>query len=367
MVIALLIGIPVVIFLLALLLVSTAPQFGTSPSSEEKQAYVNLSNFEDGKFKNEMLTEMNMKFGKMMKFIFNPPPHRSPEKVIEPLKIDSLDIVAYQSPAPRLTWFGHSTFLLEMDGKVILIDPMFGDRAAPFSFVGAKRYSNGLPISIDKLPEIDAIILSHDHYDHLDHGSILKLKDKTDKFYTALGVGGHLRKWGVEAEKIEELNWWDQTVLDNIRLICAPARHFSGRALFDQNATLWCSWIIQTDSSNIYFSGDGGYGRHFKEIGEKYGPFDISLMECGQYNEQWRAIHLMPEETIQAAIDVRSKVVLPIHWGAFALAYHEWTDPIERAVKAGAHQGIGVVTPFIGESFQIGEPSFPSSKWWENY
>jgi L-ascorbate metabolism protein UlaG (beta-lactamase superfamily) len=366
--IATVIGIILLVLVIATFLVITfSPQFGNTPSKEQKAEFEKLDNYEKGKFVNQIETVMNIRIGKMLKQMFGPSENRSPEKDIDPLEIDSLDIVNWKSAEARLTWFGHSAFLLEINDKIILIDPMLGERPAPFSWTGPKRYSNDLPIAIEKLPAIDAVILSHDHYDHLDYGSIIKLKAKTQKFYTALGVGSHLVRWGVDPEKIEELNWWDETQLDEIKLTCTPSRHFSGRSLFDRNATLWCSWIINTDSSNIYFSGDGGYGPHFKEIGERYGPFDISLMECGQYNEQWQAIHMMPEETVQAAIDVRSKLLLPIHWGAFTLAFHEWTDPVERAKKAADSLGMPITTPAIGQSVYIGNEEFPSDQWWKAY
>lgn len=349
------------------LVLSFSPQFGASPTKAQRQDFEKLDNYEDGKFFNLIETSMNIKFGKMLSQMFGSSENRSPARDIDPSRIDSTEIADYGDGPARLTWFGHSAFLLELDGKTILIDPMLGDHAAPFSWSGPGRYSQNLPINIEQLPHIDAIILSHDHYDHLDYESILKLKDKTDRFYTALGVGSHLRRWGVNSQKIEELNWWDETSLDEIKLICAPARHFSGRALLDRNATLWCSWVIQGDSTNIYFSGDGGYGPHFTEIGERFGPFDISLMECGQYNEQWQAIHMMPEETVQAAIDVKSKLLLPIHWGAFTLAFHEWTDPVVRAVQAAEEKGIPITTPFIGDPILVRSDEIANSAWWEEY
>ena len=366
--IAAVIGIIVLVIVIATFLVITfSPQFGASPSREQKDDFEKLENYEDGKFVNQIETLMNIRVGKMLRQMFGSSENRSPAKNIDPLNIDSLDIINYRSAPARLTWFGHSAFLLEISGKVILIDPMLGERAAPFSWTGPKRYSDQLPISIEKLPEIDAIILSHDHYDHLDYESIINLKDKTKKFYTALGVGNHLVKWGVDPGLIEEMNWWDETALEDLNLVCAPARHFSGRSLFDRNATLWCSWIITSDSTNIYFSGDGGYGPHFKEIGKRYGPFDISMMECGQYNEQWQAIHMMPEETVQAAIDVNSKLLLPIHWGAFTLAFHEWTDPVDRVVREAARLKVPITTPFIGESLLVGNDQYPQESWWARY
>lgn len=363
-----LIGIIILVLLITVFLViNFSPQFGASPSKTEKARFEKLENFEDGEFVNQIETLMNIRFGKMISQMFGPSQNRKPSQSIETQQLDSLSIANYNHGPARLTWFGHSAFLLEINGKVILIDPMLGERAAPFSWMGPRRYSDELPIAIEKLPKIDAIILSHDHYDHLDYGSILKLKDKTSRFYTALGVGNHLVRWGVKPEMIEELNWWEETTLEDIMLACAPARHFSGRGMFDRNSTLWCSWIIQTDSTKIYFSGDGGYGPHFEEIGERYGPFDISMMECGQYNEQWHAIHMMPEETVQAAIDVKSKLLLPIHWGAFTLAFHEWTDPVERATNAAEAMGMAITTPAIGEPVYIGDTQFPDEAWWREY
>ncbi len=356
-----------VLLITAGLVLNLSPQFGKSPSASQKKSFEKLDNYQDGKFQNQIKTEMDIHLGKMIKGMFGPADNRSPVKTIETHKIDSLSLVDSKPKKARLTWFGHSAFLLEMAGQIILIDPMLGETAAPFSWAGPKRYSKELPIALHKLPAIDAIIISHDHYDHLDYESILALKDKTSRFYTTLGVGNHLIKWGVDPGKIVELNWWEESSFNNIRLICTPARHFSGRGVLDRNRTLWGSWIIQTDSTNIYFSGDGGYGPHFKEIGTRYGPFDISLMECGQYNEQWHAIHMMPEETAQAAVDVNSKLFIPIHWGAFTLAFHEWTDPIQRAIKEAKRLEINISTPAIGESFEINNSTFPNHTWWEQY
>jgi L-ascorbate metabolism protein UlaG (beta-lactamase superfamily) len=244
---------------------------------------------------------------------------------------------------------------------------MFGQTAAPHPLLGPKRYSKELPIEIEQIPYIDAIILSHDHYDHLDYGSIQQLKDKVGAFYTPLGVGNHLRSWGVQDSIIHELDWWDSIMLDNIQLVCAPAQHFSGRGLFDRATTLWSSWVVKADSMNVYFSGDGGYGPHFKEIGEKYGPFNISLMECGQYNEDWKAIHMMPEETVQAAVDLNSNYFTPIHWAGFTLAFHDWDEPVIRAATKAQELNIPMLTPKIGEQILLDHIQPTPTKWWEDY
>ncbi len=244
---------------------------------------------------------------------------------------------------------------------------MFNESPSPLSYMGPKRYSNELPIDIDRLPFIDAVILSHDHYDHLDYRSIQELKGKVNQYFTPLGVGNHLEEWGINKEKISELNWWESIELDNLKMVCTPARHFSGRGIFDRSTTLWCSWIIECENEKIFYSGDSGYDTHFKTIGEKYGPFDISLMECGQYHKDWKLLQMMPEETAQASIDLNSKLTLPIHWGAFTLALHDWTDPIERMTIKAKTLNLPVTTPKIGEPVILGNETFPTKKWWKEY
>jgi L-ascorbate metabolism protein UlaG (beta-lactamase superfamily) len=240
---------------------------------------------------------------------------------------------------------------------------MLGEVPAPHPWLGGKRFSKELPIEIEQLPQIAAILISHDHYDHLDYESIQKLKDKTGQFYVPLGVGAHFRAWGVPAEKIHELAWWEEINHENLLFAFAPARHFSGRG-FTRNNTLWGSWIIKGPKDNIYFSGDGGYADHFKTIGEKYGPFDFAMLECGQYNPNWAQIHMMPEETVQAAIDVKTKLMMPIHWGAFKLALHPWTDPIERVTKAAQARKMPIIAPKIGQAVYVGATPMAMENWW---
>jgi L-ascorbate metabolism protein UlaG (beta-lactamase superfamily) len=242
---------------------------------------------------------------------------------------------------------------------------MFGLVPAPHPYLGKERFNSELPIEIENLPQIDAIILSHDHYDHLDYGSIMRLKDKTKIFYVPLGVGVHLESWGIPKERIVEMDWWEEQAFDSLNIIFAPARHFSGRGLSDRFKTLWGSWIVQGKNDNIYFSGDGGYGPHFKEIGEKYGPFDFAMMECGQYDLRWHNIHMLPEETARASKDLNAKLMMPIHWGAFNLALHSWTDPVVRVKAATDKLGMPMITPIIGDKvFYRKEVNYRQS-WWE--
>ncbi|HFU7086200.1 TPA: MBL fold metallo-hydrolase [Bacillus cereus] len=263
-----------------------------------------------------------------------------------------------------VTWFGHSASLLKIEGKTLLLDPMFGDASSPFPLFNSKRYSGAFSLEREDLQEIDAIIISHNHYDHLNYKSIMQLKDRAKHFYVPTGVAQYLIKWGVSPSKISEHNWWDEITFDTIKLVCAPARHFSGRSMTDRDCSLWCSWLILGQETKVFFSGDSGYAPHFKEIGDKYGPFNLTLMECGQYDPRWSAIHMLPEETVQAHMDVKGELLLPIHWGAFTLALHEWSDPIERVTKEAKRLEVKITTPQIGESITLKSTDYPSSAWW---
>ncbi|MBE7123207.1 MBL fold metallo-hydrolase [Bacillus cereus] len=277
-----------------------------------------------------------------------------------PIVLSNKDTESLES----VTWFGHSASLLKIEGKKLLLDPMFGDASSPFPVFNSKRYSGAFSFEREDLQEIDAIIISHNHYDHLNYKSIMQLKDRAKHFYVPNGVAQYLIKWGVSPSKISEHNWWDEITFDNIKLVCAPARHFSGRSMTDRDCSLWCSWLILGQETKVFFSGDSGYAPHFKEIGDKYGPFDLTLMECGQYDTRWSAIHMLPEETVQAHIDVKGELLLPIHWGAFTLALHEWSDPIERVTKEANRLGVKITTPQIGESITLKSADYPSSAWW---
>jgi L-ascorbate metabolism protein UlaG (beta-lactamase superfamily) len=341
--------------------VNTAPQFGLPPNGEHKERLKDSPHYRDGVFVNLIETKMGS-FAEMMAtlpdFLFGK--NQSPQDTL-PTKYTDGELPALDSLC-YVTWYGHSAFLLELHGKRILIDPMLGGTPGPVSF-GSSRFPNEEPVPLEDLRNIDLVILSHDHYDHLDYESILRLKDHVTHFYTALGVGSHLRSWGISERKITELDWWEEAYFGEIKLVACPARHFSGRGLFDRNATQWASWVIQSAGYAIYFSGDGGYGPHFKEIGERHGPFDFAMLECGQYNGAWHAIHMFPEESVEAARDLGAKLAMPIHWGAFNLAVHTWTDPIRRFKAAAQSKGVPVVHPFIGERFRPGV-DFPAEEWW---
>ena len=357
------------LIIIGVLFINLSPQFGGVASKQQQELFSKSKHYKDGKFLNNggVKMEMSLKDSfKAMWILFKSNSKAEPNKNIAVQKIDSITIANYNSKT-RFIWFGHSTFLLQIKGKNLLIDPMFGNVPAPNPLLGNKRFSNKLPIEIEKLPSIDAVLITHDHYDHLDYESIQKLKDKVNIFYTPLGIGIHLLKWGVEKERIIELDWWQEIKYDELTIRCTPAQHFSGRGISDREKTLWCSWIIQSDDENLFFSGDSGYASHFKEIGDQYGPFDFAFMECGQYNNLWPLVHMLPEETVQAGLDIKAKRIMPIHWGAFKLASHSWTDPVERISKKAKELNVDLVIPKIGEIIEIGlndsEEIYP---WWRN-
>ncbi|MDO6803780.1 MBL fold metallo-hydrolase [Wenyingzhuangia sp. 1_MG-2023] len=357
-----------VLILVYILFVNFTPSLGGDVSEEQQKIYQASHQYKDGKFNNTNPVPKKLSFSENIKLMYTFFTTKVPkDRPMEDLKVKKLsaDEVAHYKGAARLVWFGHSAFLLQMDGQNILIDPMFGKVAAPHPLLGGNRFNTEFPLTIEELPEIDAIIFSHDHYDHLDYESVMKLKDKTNQFFVPLGVGTHLTAWGIAKDKITEMDWWQETTFKDITLVCTPAQHFSGRKLNNGQSTLWSSWVIQSKDENLFFSGDSGYATHFTEIGNKYGPFDLALMECGQYNKMWSDIHMMPEETAQAGIDVQAKRIMPIHWGGFKLALHSWTDPVERLQSKAEGLNLQVITPEIGEPFFVKDSITNYKHWWE--
>jgi L-ascorbate metabolism protein UlaG (beta-lactamase superfamily) len=263
----------------------------------------------------------------------------------------------------RVTWLGHSSVMINIDGCRLLTDPVFEKRV---SILGPTRFNGEAPIQIDRLPEIDAVIISHDHYDHLNRFSIRRLKAKTRCFIVPLGVGARLERWGVPARRIVELDWWQEHRLNGALMVAAtPAQHFSGRGLTDRNQTLWASWVMETKHHRLFFSGDSGYFNGFKEIGTVYGPFDLTLMECGAYNKSWTDVHMFPEETVRAHLDLKGGVLHPIHWGTFNLSLHAWYDPMERLTAATKIHGVRTATPIVGDTTILGE-RIPNVLWWRS-
>ncbi len=349
----------------------TAPQIGNQPKGERLERMQAAPNYKDGVFVNTVTTNMSMPFSTVRKVVreqfFSDRKPRSPQETINTQPFDEKRFTGISSDTLAFTWFGHSTILYRINGITILADPVLvGERASMFSFLGPKRFAYDKHINLDELPPIDVVILSHDHYDHLDYSTIKALSKSVERFYMPLGMGSHLEHWGVPGENITELNWWDEISYNGIRFILAPTRHFSGRAFTDRFKTLWGSWVIESENFNLYFSGDSGYFPGFKEIGEKYGPFDITFMECGAYNEAWSEIHMFPEETAQAHLDVRGKLLMPIHWGKFDLSLHPWKESVNRLEAKAESLDIELVTPEVGEMVLIPDSS-SFDPWWKKY
>ncbi|MGC2947985.1 MBL fold metallo-hydrolase [Burkholderia ambifaria] len=279
------------------------------------------------------------------------------------LPIDSLTREQLDAASDRSLYrLGHSTLLLKLRGEFWLTDPVFAERASPFRRVGPKRF-HAPPIALEDLPPLRGVILSHDHYDHLDRDTVLALAATTGVFVTTLGVGDRLIEWGIDAKKVRQLDWWQSIDVAGLTLTATPAQHFSGRSLFDGNSTLWASWVIVADDLRVFFSGDTGYFDGFRTIGERLGPFDVTLIETGAYDPQWPYVHMQPEETVQAHIDLRGRTLIPIHNGTFDLAMHRWQEPFERVTALAMVRGVELSTPRMGERLDLTEPH-RGERWW---
>ncbi|MBS6360518.1 MBL fold metallo-hydrolase [Burkholderia sp.] len=268
------------------------------------------------------------------------------------------------APDRSLYRLGHSTVLLKLRGGFWLTDPVFAERASPFRRLGPKRF-HAPPIALADLPPLAGVILSHDHYDHLDRDTVLALDATTERFLTPLGVGDRLIEWGIAATKVRQLDWWQSADVGGLVLTATPAQHFSGRSLLDGNSTLWASWVIEDRDLRVFFSGDSGYFDGFRTIGERLGPFDVTLIETGAYDPQWPYVHMQPEETVQAHVDLRGRWLVPIHNGTFDLAMHRWQEPFERITGLTAARGVALATPRMGERLNMAAPH-RGERWWRN-
>ena len=283
-----------------------------------------------------------------------------PDQALPVRALSTADIES--APDASLWRLGHSTMLFKLDGRYWLTDPVFSERAAPVQWAGPKRF-HAPPIGIEALPRLAGVILSHDHYDHLDHGSIVRLIPKTDLFIAPLGVGDRIVGWGVDAARVRQLDWWQSTEIEGMRLTAAPSRHFSGRSLRDGDRTLWVSWVIEAAGLRLFFSGDTGYHDDFKTIGERHGPFDVTFVENGAYNTMWPEVHMHPEETLQAHLDLRGRWMVPVHNGTFDLALHPWYEPFERIRSLAHAAGVQIATPMMGERLALLQPQ-DGGPWW---
>ncbi|AKC88332.1 hydrolase [Pseudoxanthomonas suwonensis] len=302
-------------------------------------------------------------------FAFNKPAGTAPATPPDVVPLTRADLDA--APDRSLFRLGHSTLLVKLRGGWWITDPVFAERAFPVQWMGPKRF-HAPPIALDELPPLRGVLLSHDHYDHLDRDAVVKLAHKAEVFLAPLGVGDRLVAWGVPQAKVRQFDWWQEARIDGLRLVATPAQHFSGRGLFDAGRTLWASWVIIDPPAGdgdaglrLFFSGDTGYFDGFREIGRRFGPFDATFMETGAYDARWAYVHMQPEETVQAHQDLGGRWLLPVHNGTFDLAMHAWDEPFERVAALASERGIALATPRMGERFDLAAPQ-PTRAWWRD-
>lgn len=343
------------------------PVFGQEPNGERLERMEKSPNYRNEQFHNQNSTPMFVSkkgmFSVIIDKLFDEKPQGlRPKNIIPTIKTDLKSIPKEKD---IVVWFGHSSYYIQMYGKRFLIDPVFSKHASPVPiliscFEGTNIYS------VEDMPPIDYLLITHDHYDHLDYRTIKKLNPKIKQVICGLGVGSHLERWDYSKDKIMEMDW-NETIelVDGFKINSCPTRHFSGRTT-KRNNTLWLSFVLQTPSKTIFISGDGGYDSHFAEIGKKFEKIDFAFLELGQYNEKWKYIHSMPEQVIQEAKDLNAQKVLPIHWGKFALAEHHWKEPIERLMSSNKKDNLNILTPMIGEIVDLNNDSQVFPLWWEN-
>ncbi|TDG35852.1 MBL fold metallo-hydrolase [Pedobacter changchengzhani] len=351
--------------LIVFFIITNIPVFGKLPAGERKKLISQLPNYKNGALQNLSVTPMQPEgvslFDILKSFLFGKHPNKKPKYSLPSVKPD---LTNYNNPKPEIIWFGHSSYLIKLPNMNVLVDPVFSDTPSPFSFVSTKAFAGTNIVKAEDFDSLDVILITHDHYDHLDYPTILKLSKKTKTFVCSLGVGAHLEKWGINKDKIIEIAWHQTADLGKLKFTAVPARHFTGRK-FKRNQTLWSAFVMDFGNFKLFLGGDSGYDTHFKEIGKQHGPFDLAFLECGQYNAYWPFIHMFPEETIQAAIDLGAKVLMPVHWCKFTLSMHPWNEPIQRAVEEAKLLNVKITTPMLGETVIIDE-CYPSKRWWEN-
>lgn len=333
---------------------------GQNPEGAALKQIEKLPNYRDGAFHNlEGDDSVKVNGFKALKSMLSRSESVSP---FNQLPSFSTDLKSLTFTAPTLVWFGHSSVLIKSKVGNILIDPIFSKNAGPVPGM-VKAFRGSTTYRSSDMPAIDVLIISHDHYDHLDYKTVLQLKDKVKAIVVPIGVGSHFIKWGFDPKRITELNWNDSTQTENkIAITATPAKHRSNRTLA-VDKTLWASYVIKIDGYSIFYSGDGGYGKHFKQIGKQYGPFDLALMECGQYSPNWPSHHMTPEQTAQAAQDLQTQIVQPVHWAKFAESDHPWNEPIKRLLSAAKNYDYEVNIPEIGQPFILGQP-VKKTVWW---
>lgn len=346
------IGLVVAVLIGGVAFLNTA-RFGRLPSGERLERIKKSPNYRDGQFQNqhptEMMTSDKGRLQTMLDFLFGSKDGLYPEEPVPAIKTDLRNL----PDSNLVVWFGHSSYLLQIDGKRILVDPVF-EMAAPVAFVN-KPFKGTDIYKPEDMPDIDYLVISHDHWDHLDYGTVTKLKDRIRKVVCPLGVGEHFEYWGFDKQSLVELDWNEDAVLDSgFTVHCLPARHFSGRGL-TSNQSLWASFLLDAPSMRTYIGGDSGYDTHFAEIGKQYPNIDFAILENGQYNEDWKYIHLMPAYLGRAAKDLQARCYMTVHHSKYALARHRWDEPLQNERRAAIEDSLNLVVPQIGEVVDFGQ------------
>lgn len=356
------------LMLVILGLLALAYAVSMSLAAKVTKSIPSTDHYSEGRFLNSSLTQKSgfkQTIRIIKRYIVEEKINTTPSKPLPIKQVSRAQLEVLDDQHLYLIKLGHSSVLLKVYGKYWLVDPVFSERASPFSFFGPRRFHPS-PISIDELPEIEKVLISHNHYDHLDKVAIQKLANKTRQFLVPLGVEGDLQRWGVDPQKILSFDWWQEYENDGIFFAFTPTQHFSGRSLSDRNNTLWGSWVVKTATDSLYFSGDSGYFDGFKTIGEKYGPFDLTFIEAGAYSTSWSDIHMLPEDSVKAHVDLRGKTMIPVHNGTFDLAFHTWYDPLDRVYKEALKQQVILSTPIVGEVITV-KGAAGHGIWWEGY
>ncbi len=361
--IAALIGI--LLFSLIVIAVMKQAKFGTRPGKTRLKLIEQSPNYKNGAFQNKSitpsLTEGATYYSVLKQVLFGEKKRKKPYDTIPGVKTDLIHLTKSEDV---IIWFGHSSYFMQLNGKTILVDPVLSGAASPFSFT-TRAFKGADKYAVEDLPEIDYLFITHDHWDHLDYKTVVKLKAKVKNVICGLGTGEHLEKWGYDKTIIVELDWNKEVVLDKDFIVNAvPARHFSGRGLI-RNKALWVSFVLQTPRYKIFIGGDSGYDTHFLDIGNRFGPFDLAILENGQYDKSWKYIHMQPEEVLHAAKNLSTKKLFPVHSSKFALANHDWDDPLKRIVELNKQFRIPLITPMIGEKVNLNDNNQLFLNWWE--
>ncbi|MCF8373812.1 MAG: MBL fold metallo-hydrolase [Bacteroidales bacterium] len=354
----------IILITLAVFVFMQQSQFGKAPSGERLEKIKMSPNYKDGAFQNQehtpVLTEGTSYTSMLKEFFFS-----TNKRPLQPLPSTKTNLLTLDRDKDILVWFGHSSYFMQIDGKRILVDPVFSGSASPISFT-AKAFEGTDRYTTEDIPEIDYLFITHDHWDHLDYKTIRELNPKIKKVITGLGTGEHLESWGYDKNIIIEKDWNEEILLDSgFMAYTTTARHFSGRG-FTRNKSLWLSFVFQSPTMKIFIGGDSGYGKHFVEIGKQFGVFDLAILENGQYDRSWKYIHTMPEQALQAAKDLGAKRLFPVHSAKFALANHAWDTPLKEITEANKIVNMPLVTPIVGELVNLKDTSHEFSQWWRD-